>query len=266
MVIGESPASRACLRPFRQWLIGNDTITGKDSYHHLGILRSVTSSSLPRTSECCSSCRSAFFSLNIIGPRAGYLHPLTSMHLYKAFCIPILLYCYELWSPFQTELILLERTHRKILRTISGMPIRCKSIALQQSLGTINVQNMICQRQLTFIQSFARLPQNSLPRQIMDSRISSASSQRSVISTWCSLSESFHLPPIQAILNGHLSKAQWRNQVKHIILSAVFSSFADDCDHIPLADYLPSTVGKPYPYWSVTIGFSSLTKKNISRL
>ena len=130
LVIGESPASRARLRPSRQWLIGNDTIPEKHSYHHLGILRSVTSSSLPRTSERCSSCRSAFFSLNIIGPRAGCLHPLTSLRLYKTFCIPILLYGCELWSPTQTELILLERTHRKILRTISGMPIRCKSITL----------------------------------------------------------------------------------------------------------------------------------------
>ena len=266
LVIGESPASRACLHPSRQWLIGNDTIPEKDSYHHLGILRSVTSSSLPRISEHCSSCRSAFFSLNIIGPRAGCLHPLTSLRLYKAFCIPILLYGCELWSPTQTELILLERTHRKILRTTSGMPIRCKSIALQQSLGTINIQNMIRQRQLTFIQTFARLPQNSLPRQILDSRISSASSQRSVISTWRSLSESLHLPSIQTILNGHLSKAQWKNQVKRTIHSAVFPSFADDCDHIPLANYLPSRMGKPYPHWSVTIGFPSLTKKNISRL
>ena len=125
------------------------------------------------------------------------------------------------------------------------MPIRCKSIALQQSLGTINIQNMIRQRQLTFIQSFSRLPQNSLPWQILDSWLSSASSQRSVISTWRSLSESLHLPPIQTILNGHLSKAQWKNQVKHTIHSAVFSSFADDCDHIPLTDYLPSRMGKP---------------------
>ena len=35
---------------------------------------------------------------------------------------------------------------------------------------------------------------------------------------------------------------------------------------IPLADYLPSRMGKPYPHWSVTIGFPSLTKNNISRL
>ena len=82
---------------------------------------------------------------------------LTSLRLYKAFCIPILLYGCELWSPTETELILLERTHRKILCTISGMPIRCKSIAFQQSLGTINVQNMICQCQLSK-PSFSHLP------------------------------------------------------------------------------------------------------------
>ena len=102
-----------------------------------------------------------------------------------------------------------------------------------------------------------------LPRQIMDSRISSASSQRSIISIWRSLSESFQLP---AILNSHLSKAHWKNQVKHTIHSAVFSSLSDDCEHIPLANYRPSRMGKSYPHWSVTIGFPSLTKTNILRL
>ncbi|CAI8043785.1 hypothetical protein GBAR_LOCUS24293, partial [Geodia barretti] len=93
-IFGESAATRARNRPSRQWIIGSEVIPEKDSYHHLGILRSVSHSSNARTSERCSSSRRAFFSLNGLGSRAGCLHPLTSLRLYKA------------------ELMLLERTHR----------------------------------------------------------------------------------------------------------------------------------------------------------
>ena len=49
----------------------------EDSQPHLGILRSVSISTLLLTSERCSAGRSAYFSLNAIGARFGCLHPAT---------------------------------------------------------------------------------------------------------------------------------------------------------------------------------------------
>ena len=114
LVFGESASSRTRKRAQRSWHIGSETIQERDSYHHLGVLRSVSPSSNTRTSERCSSCRSAFYSLNALGTRAGCLHPLTSLRLYKAYCIPILLYGCELWSLTQSELTLLERTQENL--------------------------------------------------------------------------------------------------------------------------------------------------------
>ena len=71
-IFGESAASRARNPPSRQWLIGSEVILEKDSYHHLGVLRSVSYSSNPRTSERCSSSRRAFFSLNTISDFSLY--------------------------------------------------------------------------------------------------------------------------------------------------------------------------------------------------
>ena len=104
-IFGESAATHARNRPSRQWLIGSEVIPEKDSYHHLGVLRSVSYSSNPRTSEHCSSSRRASFSLNSLGSRAGCLHPLTSLRLYKVYCLPILIYGCEVWSLTQAELI-----------------------------------------------------------------------------------------------------------------------------------------------------------------
>ena len=266
LVFGESASFRSRYRPQRQWHIGSAVIQERDSYHHLGVLRSVSTSSISRTSERCSSCRSVFYSLNALGSRAGCLHPLTSLRLYKSYCLPILLYGCELWSLTQTELTLLERTHRKILRTISGMPIRCKSLALQQSLGTISIRSLIHQRQLNFIHSFTSLPPDSLPSVIFVKRMAGPFSPRSSLTIFHSLVDTYKLPSIPSVLSNHLSRSQWKSLIKRCLLASEFSSYVTECAHLPLSDYPPSRLGKPYPHWLVTLGFPNISRKNISRM
>ena len=266
LVFGESASSRSRYRPQRQWHIGSAVIQERDSYHHLGVLRSVSTSSISRTSERCSSCRSAFYSLNALGSRAGCLHPLTSLRLYKSYCLPILLYGCDLWSLTQTELTLLERTHRKILRTISGMPIRCKSLALQQSLGTISIRSLIHQRQLNFIHSFTSLPPDSLPSVIFVKRMAGPFSPRSSLTIFHSLVDTYKLPSIPSVLSNHLSRSQWKSPIKRCLLASEFSSYVTECAHLPLSDYPLSLLGKPYPHWLVNLGFPNISRKNISRM
>ena len=167
LVFGESPSSRSRNRPLRSWRLGADIIPESDTQLLLGVLHSVSSSNV--------TGRSAFYTLNVVGSRFGCLHPVTSLRLYTTFCIPILLYGCELWPLTKTETTMLKRVHRKILRTITGLPLRCNSKALQHSMG---VPSTIQQRQLMFIHSFSVLTSNSLPRQVLASRISSTPLKR----------------------------------------------------------------------------------------
>ena len=123
------------------------------------------------TSERCSAGRSAYFSLNAIGARFGCLHPATILRLYKAYCLPVLLYGSELWNITRTELIMFERVHRKILRTILGLPVRCNSKALLHITETLSINAFIHQRQLNFIHSFTFLPPYSLLLQLLRKRL-----------------------------------------------------------------------------------------------
>ena len=103
MVFGESPRVRELRRKNRQWLLEGTPLAEVDEYRHLGILRTVSPSSTSRTHGRATAVRSAFYSLNSVGTRAGCLHPLTSSRLYSALCLPILLYGSELWSVSKTE-------------------------------------------------------------------------------------------------------------------------------------------------------------------
>ena len=75
-----------------------------DEVHHLGILRTVSLSTISRTTERCTAGRSGFFALNNVGSRFGCLHPVTSYRLYSTLCFPIVLYGSELWSVTNTKL------------------------------------------------------------------------------------------------------------------------------------------------------------------
>ena len=92
-----------------------------------------------------------FFALNAVGSRFGCLHPSTSFRLYSSFCIPLLLYGCELWSPTNSEITMLERVHRKILRTIQGLPLRCHSRALQFLMDVPSILSLTHQRELVFL-------------------------------------------------------------------------------------------------------------------
>ena len=127
---GESAKTRERERLLRSWSVCGCVIKEVDEYKHLGILRTVGNSTVVRTGERATSARSAFFALNSVGTRFGCLHPLTSLRLYRSLCLPIMLYGSELWFLTKTELLFLERVHRKILRTIQGLPIRCSSSSL----------------------------------------------------------------------------------------------------------------------------------------
>ena len=181
--------------------------------------------------------------MNVVGSRFGCLHPLTSLRLYSTICVPLMLYGSELWCPTRSEILMLERVHRKILRTIQGLPVRCHHLALQTLVGQPSILTLIHQRLLSFAQSFSDLPHDPLPSEVLFARLSS-SPQKGLLPHLHSVLSELCLPPLTSVLQGTWSRFVWKKQVRSATLSAEFLQFLEVCDHLPLSNCLLS-VGKP---------------------
>ena len=151
-----------------------------------------------------------------LGSRFGCLHPVTSYKLYSTLSIPIMLYGSELWSLTSTELNILERTHRKILRTIQGLPIRCPVAALQSLIGSHSISSYISQRQLAFINSIINMQASDLPKQLLEARVINPRA-KGITVTWGNLLDELCLPSIKQLLSTPRNKETWKRSIKRLL-------------------------------------------------
>ena len=75
-------------------------------------------------------------------------------------------------------------------------------------LGTSSISSLIQQRQLNFLHSFSRLPDDSLPRLVLEKRLS-CSTMKGSLPVFTSLLVSLDLPYIPDILGGDWCKHAW---------------------------------------------------------
>ena len=116
----------------------------------------------------------------------------------------------------KTESLMLERSHRKILRTIQGLPIRCPSVALTSLLGSRDISSFISQQQLTFINFITSMSTTDLPRLIIEQRLSNPSLS-GIIPRWQQLVDNLNLPSFQQLISTPRGKASWKNSSKRLL-------------------------------------------------
>ena len=236
LVFGESSPSRAKLRPTRNWYLGTSIVAESDQIRHLGIIQSVQSSTIGSTNERASAGRSAFFGLNMLGSRFGCLHPSTSYRLYSTFSIPIMLYGSEIWKITNSEVLLLERVHRKIVRTVQGFPTRCPVSALNGSVGSLDIDRRIIQRKLSFAYAITTLFEEYVVRSVLAERVSNGFSEASVISSQTTLLRDLALPSVPELLqDSPVSLCTWKKSLKEILLSRAYNQVLDSYPGLPIS-------------------------------
>ena len=125
--------------PAHTWTLNGQSI---ESHHHLGVLLTSRGPNTCRTIKHNNMGRASFYSLNRAGSRFGCLHPITTYKLYNTICIQNMLHGAELWNIKKSELLMLERANRKILRTIQGLPTRCPTVTLTALIGASGIEDI----------------------------------------------------------------------------------------------------------------------------
>lgn len=115
MVFGESSRLRPYAKLTRSWSLSSEQVNEVDKYCHLGVLCYVSNSIRDRVTERWIAGHCAFFALNAVRSRIGSLHPITSYRLYSSLSLPIMLYGSELWKVSKSDILMLNRVHKKIL-------------------------------------------------------------------------------------------------------------------------------------------------------
>ena len=148
LVVGESPTAA---RSSHQWFLSGSPLSEVDMTKHLGIVLSVNSPHAHRATALTTSFRSCYYGLATLRARFTTLNPCTSLFLLKSFCLPLLCFSFELWSPPQSTILVVERALNKALRTIIGVPAHAPTLGIHLLLGTIPVNLLLKLRRLTFL-------------------------------------------------------------------------------------------------------------------
>ena len=159
---------------------------------------------------------------------------------------------------------MLERVHRKILRTIQGLPVRCPSVALTSLLGSRDISSFISQQQLTFINSIASMSTTDLPRLILEQRLTNPSLS-GIIPLWQQLLDNLHLPSLEQLISTPRGKASWKNSNKRLLNINHYIALTEECPDYPIG-YCDLPLGKPSHHWSSTLHDRQATIRTNFRL
>ncbi|CAG2253602.1 MIZ1 [Mytilus edulis] len=147
----------------------DDIIPLVTSAKHVGILLNCKFRSMDQTLNACRVLRSTALSVLNSGIHPSILNPLTCSKIILQICYSKALYGCELWNNLtQTELTMLERSHRFVCKIIQGLPKRTRSDKCTSLLGWFSVESIINRCKLGRL---CRLKSSALPKRRMISRL-----------------------------------------------------------------------------------------------
>ncbi|CAC5363156.1 unnamed protein product [Mytilus coruscus] len=152
----------------------DDIIPLVTSAKHVGILLNCKLRSMDQTLNACRVFRATALSVLNSGIHPSILNPLacSKIILQIQICYSKALYGCELWNNLtQTELTMLERSHRFVCKIVQGLPKRTRSDNCTSLLGWFSVETIINRCKLLFFGRLCRLKSSSLPKRIMISRL-----------------------------------------------------------------------------------------------
>ena len=156
LVCNETDA--AYKRSNRQWKLGNANLSETDKYTHQGIVCTKKMDMKANIVKASSQIRKLFFGLISSNFSEQDLNPLKWKRIYETIVLPKALHGCELWSNMsQTDMLLLERSHRLCLKIMQGIGRYTRTYITVNFLGSLNVQFEIEKRKTSLLGKLCRL-------------------------------------------------------------------------------------------------------------
>ena len=153
-------------------ILYNEPITQVSSAKHVGIVLDTSLKTMERTLNACRSLRGTVMSMLRTGVHPAVLNPLVCAKIIRQVCYPKALYGCELWGELsKTEMLMLERTHRYICKTIQGLPKLTRSDMCLSLIGWYTINAFISERKLLFFGRICNLPQTAISFRILIRRL-----------------------------------------------------------------------------------------------
>ena len=145
--------------------------------------------------------------------------------------------------------------HRNILHTIqAGSPYTLPLTIPNYMLWSNNVESMIFQHKLNFVNSIISLDNNSLPKKLLTKRTQDSLAKGLIPDLQTTL-DLLNLPSINILLDKVLpvKPTFWQRSIKKQLGVRSYLKFLEDCQECFLSE-CDTKIGRPLPHWSVTIG------------
>ena len=161
-------------RSNRRWMLGTEDLRETDKYTHLGIVCTKKMDVKPNITDAATQIRRIFFGLLSSSFSEHDLHPLTWKRIYETVVLPKALYGCEMWVNIpQSDMLLLERSHRLCLKTIQGVDRQTRTTVALRLIGSLNTQYEVEKRKLTLFGQLCRLDPHFAVKRLFIQRLTS---------------------------------------------------------------------------------------------
>ena len=219
VIVVAEPSKRAVYKVNGEWNLGGVPMPQVTSTTHMGMPRSTVKFSPEKVTVNIQKARRSMYSLMPAGLHGeNGLDPLTAVHVFQIYVLPVLLYGLEIAVPSKTNLDILERFLRTSLKQILSLPTSTASPAVYILTGILPAEAMIHKRILALFGSICRLSVESIEKRLARRQLSiqSYSSYSWFVKE---LLIKYDLDPPFCLLDEKLSKAQWRVRVAKAVNS-----------------------------------------------
>lgn len=200
------------------WDLDGAQMPKVDKTMHVGICRSSDTGE-SAVAENVKKARRTMYSLMSAGLHGeNGLEPVTSLHLYQIYVLPVLLYGMEVVFPRPKYIEVLEKFNKQNLKHIMSLPVTTADPAVYILSGNLPVEAMIHQRVLNFFGNISRLPDSSVERQLSARQLAvktlASNSWFVAVRKLCIM---YGLPDCVQILGNPPTKVSWKTTVRNAI-------------------------------------------------